>query len=112
MEEFVKIVELLNGQLCIAAINDDWREGEAVDLIKREIIYYNGDYNDVRPPHIKKLIASGNEIGWVRHLTEGSAFVSKFEEVKSIVLPKLYYSNGNCLLEKKKIEGKYVIKLI
>lgn len=106
-----KFIALSNGDYCLISLNNDWREGNAIDLRTNVLIYYNGDYGMKRPEYIKKVLAQSNEIGWVRHLTENSSFVSKIEEVFILIIPHIKMNNGNCFIEDNKIEGKYVIKL-
>lgn len=107
-----KLIALNGRYYLISTDNICWLEGNAIDLRSNELIYYNGDYNDERPEYIKKVLAEPYEIGWVRHLTDGSPFVSKFEDVLLLIVPIIRMSNGNCFLEDEKIEGKYVIKLL
>ncbi len=107
-----KLIVLSTGKYCLISTDDNWLEGNAIDLRNNELIYYNGDYGDEKPEYIKKVIAEPYEIGWVRHPTNGSSFVSKLEDVLLLIVPIIQMSNGNCFLENEKIEGKYVIKLL
>lgn len=104
-----KLILLPNSGYWLISTDDDWKEGNAIDLRNNELIYYNGDYGEKRSPYIKRVIAEPNEIGWVRRGDEN--FVAKFEDMFILVIQELKYANGRCLVEKNKIEGKYVIKL-
>lgn len=106
-----KLIALNSGRYCLISLDDNWIEGNAIDMLKKELIYYNGDYGDKRPEHIKKVIAEPHEIGWVRDPMEGSVFVAKFEDIGLVIAQVLTFNNWNCFVEDKKIEGKYVIKL-
>jgi len=106
----VKLVDLGNSRYCLIFTGDDWREGVALKLDTKEIIYYNGDYGDERPANIKQIAAEPGEIGWVKFHGASSIF-SKFDEVLFKVIPILEIRNGNCILEDHKMGGKYVINL-
>lgn len=106
-----KLIVLNSGRYCAISTDENWIEGDAIDLQTNELIYYNGNYGEARPAHIKKVLAFPYQIGWVRHLTEGSPFVAKIEDVMLLIAPMIQMNNGNCFLEENKIEGKYVIKL-
>jgi hypothetical protein len=105
-----KLISLPNSSYCLISTEYDWKEGNAINLLNNELIYYNGDYGDKRSPYIKRVIAQLNEIGWVRRGDEN--YVAKFEDMLIIVVQELKHANGNCFVEENKIEGKYVIKLL
>lgn len=108
----VQIISLPNNQFCLIDPSDDWREGYAVDLKKKEIIYYNGDYGQTRPTEIKKLVAEPHEIGWVSISdSAGNIATANFKDCRSMVMDTITKHNGVCELEEKKIQGKHVITL-
>lgn len=107
----VKLIALAHSTYCLISTENDWDEGNALDMRTKEIIYYNGDYGEERPEYIKQVVALSNEIGWVRHVTDGRPFVSKFDEVLYYVIPVLELRNGNCFVEENKIDNKFIINI-
>lgn len=111
MDAKIKIGLTSNGKLCLYSDSNDWREGEAYDTIKKEIIYYNGDYGDLRPTQIKQLVARPEEIGWVKHGGFYATELVRIEEMITQIKQHIEKNLDDCIVFEEKIKEQYVIQL-
>jgi len=111
MEKEAKIGLTNKGEFCLYSDNNDWREGEAYNIIKKEIIYYNGDYGDSRPEEIKKLVARPEELGWVKYGGFYATALVRVEEMKAQINQLIEKNNNDCIVYEEKIKEQYVVKL-
>lgn len=54
-----------DNQYYLISDRNDWKEGLVYDTIRKEVIYYNGDYGEQRPEGLKFIIGKPEEIGYV-----------------------------------------------